>query len=147
MRRLILAETIPCIGLCIYTQQQESGVTRCKNTTESSTALPTELQSEETTTTGGGVPGSDSTIIQTSEPVLENGTITRSFVPIHLVQDTPLPMEMTAIEDETQRTSPAPSPQDNTSCHDADPDNQVRPYSGRLRQPHVTYIHVVTIFR
>ena len=123
------------------TQLQDNGVTGSKNTTESSTVLPTELQSEEATTIGGGVPGNDSTIMQTSEPVPEKGTITTSIVPIHLVQDTPLPMEMTAIEDETQGTSQAPSPQDNAACHDVDSDKQVRSYtsdySGRLRQPHI----------
>lgn len=120
-------------GVYIYAQQQDSGVTGAKNTAESSTALPTMPQSEEATV----VPGSDVKTIQTSEPVPENGTYTISSVPIHVVLDDLLPMEMTAIENEMLATNQAPSPEDNVARDGADPYDQVRVYCSNVAVIHV----------
>ena len=109
----------------IFHPIQGGSVIGTKNTAESSTSLPTMPQSEEATTIGGGDPGSDVKTMQTStsKSVPENGT-TAVPVPVHF--NNPLPMKMTANEDQMQHTSSAPSGQDNAARDGKDPDNQVR---------------------
>ena len=114
---MLICINIHCnYGLYVFTYQQGSGVSESRNTTESSTALTTELQSEEATTVSSGVSGSDATAIQISELVMDTNAI--SSVQVHVVLDDPLPVEMTAIEGDMLATSQVPYllPDDIVAC-------------------------------